>query len=379
MKITKELFERSFFMMGGGFDIEPMLRFSHVTDWFINVNLFIEQRDVISWYDRAFKFSDFEVLRKEVIDDFREDTHFELHPDYIRHLMHPDFMKPRHLESYLHTFSQAVSLKQYAILYTLRRKSVNRIIHFYFCTAEAIASYITLSQNGAYAPYALSTIVTGVLENPRGLLNELFSRDTVKKPRLWVRGFEPGYVPFRMPDYTLDEAGVFHKKALDFNAKWMCGWSYDMQQTTVRHCRGFVTDAGFEELRQMQLKDEYKSERHRLVFERLGENGEGFGEHDILVISRKTRLHEGCSAANILYWEDFTYNHRWWRLYDAGMQIDSLKERLAQRALPEGVTLHMVPFCLEDQGQLYFEAVQGLDYKTITYAPNLFDFIDLKE
>ena len=78
MKITTEIFEKSFFSIGGGLDIEPLLRFSHISDFFINVNLFLSKEYVIKWYDRAFQYcKDIEVLEKKVINELKKnDIHF---------------------------------------------------------------------------------------------------------------------------------------------------------------------------------------------------------------------------------------------------------------------------------------------------------------
>ena len=79
MKITKELFEKSFFSIGGGYDIEPLLRFSHICNLFINTNLDLEKNDVIQWYDGAFKkCNDIEVTEKIIIENFDERLFFEL-------------------------------------------------------------------------------------------------------------------------------------------------------------------------------------------------------------------------------------------------------------------------------------------------------------
>jgi hypothetical protein len=176
-----------------------LIRFSHICDFFINANLFIEKEEAIEWYDKAFKYcNDIVVIEKQVIDEFDEKDFFELSENYLSHLTNPDFISREDLINYQNTFQQALGLKQYAIIYKLYRKSVDRTLIFYYCTAEGLASYISLSQNGKYAPTVISTIETGALEHPDGILNNIFQYKNKKHPKLWIRGFEPRYSPFRI-------------------------------------------------------------------------------------------------------------------------------------------------------------------------------------
>ena len=381
MKITKEIFEKSFFSIGGGFDIEPLIRFSHLSDFFINVNLFLEKDDVIEWYDKAFKYcNDIEVLEKIVVNEFDEEEFFELKENYISHLTNPDFISREDLIGYQNTFSQAISLKQYAIIYKLYRKSVDRTITYYCCTAEGIASYLTLSQNGRYAPIVLSTIETGILEHPDSILNDFFLSEKKKSPNLWIRGFEPRYSPYKLHNNSLDSIGLYKNKVLDFNSKWTCGWSYyPRQQKIERYCKGYVSDDFLSVLNNLSLKEKFVSKKHQFLFEFLGENHARIIKKDYVIISKKTTLNLDDIHCNILYWEDFTYNHQWWSIISVKEQINKLSEVLNKSELTTESTLHLIPFCLEDEGVSYYESIKLLNYNTITYLPNRYDFIDLKK
>jgi hypothetical protein len=380
MKITKELFEKSFFTIGGGYDIEPLLRFTHLSTFFINVNLFLEKSEVIEWYDKAFKYcNEIEVLEKIIIDDFDEKLYFELAENYVQHLTHPDFISQEDLHGYQNIFNQAIHLEQFAVVYKLLRKSVNRVITFYFCTAEGLASYLILSQNGKFAPHVLCTIETGVLEHPDSVLNSLFTNQTKKKPTLWIRGFEPRYSPFKIQNNALDSIGIYKNKVLDFNSKWYCGWSYYPRQKKIdRYCKGFTHDDALAEINRANLKSHFTNNKHQFKFERLGKINTKIKNIDCIVVSKKTSLNLQLFNCNLLYWEDFTSNHFWWNIKCVKDQIYSLNEILNSMQLENNTTLHIIPFCLEDEGELYYNSLSILKYNTITYLPNIFDFFDLK-
>lgn len=380
MKITKEIFEKSFFSIGGGFDIQPLIRFSHISDFFINVNLFIEKGEAIKWYDKAFKYcDDIDVIDKQVIDRFDEEEFFELNENYIYHLTNPDFISFKDLNNYQNTFSQAIGLHQYAIIYKLYRKSVDRTLIYYFCTAEGLASYLSLSQNGKYAPVAISTIETGVLEHPNSIINSFFQTKDKKHPKLWIRGFEPRYSPSKIYNNSLDAIELFNNKVFDINSKWTCGWSYSPRQRKVeRYCKGFVSEEILFELNTLSLKEEFKSEKHQFLFESLDEKPDRVGKNDYIIISRRTRVILSETHCNIIYWEDFTSPHYWWHMTIAKEQINNLSNILNSLKVDDESVIHLIPFCLEDEGISYYKSIEKLKFKTITYLPNVYDFIDLK-
>lgn len=380
MKITTEIFEKSFFSIGGGLDIEPLLRFSHISDFFINVNLFLSKDYVIQWYDRAFQYcDDIEVLEKKVINEFDEEEFFELHEDYISHLTNPDFISREALVDYQNAFSPAIGLNQYAIIYKLYRKSVNRTITYYHCTAEGLASYLTLSQNGRYAPIALCTIETGVLEQADSVFNDFFLLEKKKGPNLWIRGFEPRYHPSRPHINSFDSIGLYKNKVLDFNSKWTSGWSYSPKQLTVeRHCKGYVSDEILSKLKSLTLKKEFQSDKDCFLFKPLNPKSDKIRDKDCLIISKKTKIDLENINCKILYWEHYTFNHYWRRIVNVNEQFEKISKRLRKMPLPSDAILHIIPFCLEDEGVSYYNSIARLNFKTVTYVPNLYDFIDLK-
>jgi hypothetical protein len=382
MKITKEIFSKSFFSIAGGYDIQPLLRFSHVTDFFINVTLELEQNAVVEWYDQAFKkCNDIDVEEKIVINNFDETNYFELNEEYFNHLTRPDFISKEDLIDYRNTFKQFEHVQQYAVVYRIRRKSLNRKLTFCFCTAEGLASYVILSQNGKFAPYILSTIQTGVLEQPNGIMNRFYENESRKRPLLWIRGFEPNQTRSFLSNFNgaLGCNGIYNKKALNFNSKWYCGWSYrPRQKSSDRYCKGFTYTELFEQLKNSTLKENYISNHHIIKLDELDVSSSSIRKIDYIVISRKTSLDLSNVHCNVVFWEDFTSNRSSWALNSAKIQLNALNRALSKLELNCDAILHIIPFCREDEGVLYFESLKMFRQKTITYSPDIFDFFDLK-
>jgi hypothetical protein len=387
MKITKEIFKESFFSIGAGLDIEPLLRFTNIIDSFIYVNLYIDLTSIEKWYDKVFSQGDFSIIDKTIIENFDEIDCFELNNNYISHLTNPDFISREDLIAYQNTFRSAMHDKQFAIIYKLHRIAVDRNITLYFFTGEGIASYVALSQNGLYAPKIFSTIETGVLEHPESIMNNFFSNPSRKLPLIWIRGFEPRYYPYKFHNNALDSLGVFNKKVLDFNSNWNCGWSYSPRQQSIkRYCKGFTSNEGFLYLKKLELKNDYINPKHSICFSKIEENSSNILSTNCIVISNKTKVDLNDFNGTILYWEDFIdvnnsfyYYHSWHKIINAKKQIEKLNKILIEKKVNFKTTIHIIPYCLEDQGKLYFESVSKINYKTITYASNWFDFIDLKK
>ena len=78
MKITSALFAKSYYSIGPGLDIQPLIRLTHITDTFIYANLFLEKEEVVGWYEKNFSFYGFEIINKKIINNFDEKNYFEI-------------------------------------------------------------------------------------------------------------------------------------------------------------------------------------------------------------------------------------------------------------------------------------------------------------
>ncbi len=376
MKITASDFSNSFFYIGAGYDLQPLLRFTHLCKNFIYTNLFIDQAKMENWYDLALRrHHDLEVINKKVLSDFDEEVNFELHENYLSHLMHPKFIESDALKGYQNNFSMALGRKQFALEYTVLRKSLNREIKLFILTAEGLASYLLLSQNGKYAPKLLCTIETGALEHPDGILNDLFRDQTRKKPLAWVRGFEPRYSPFRLRNNTLDPAGEFAIKIMDFNHEWSCGWSYHPRQKTMkRYCKAFTSKEKLEKISNTDWKEDNQTYKNRFIIGSIFTPEKQFKNQDLIIVP-KTFKDKFPTRTSVLTWENI---EDFWSLSPVNCQMDKLFKNLENLNISSDVTLHIVPNCREDEGKIYHRRLVESKYKSITYLTSPFDFIDLK-
>lgn len=81
--ITKELFSNSYYALGAGLTISPLLKMSHLTTDFIFCNLYLTKHQVKTWYDKNIaRSSDLELLDYREVQNFDELKHFELPANY---------------------------------------------------------------------------------------------------------------------------------------------------------------------------------------------------------------------------------------------------------------------------------------------------------
>ncbi len=60
-------------------------------------------------------------------------------------------------------------------------------------------------------------------------------------------------------------------------------------------------------------------------------------------------------------------------------RLDLLYQELKKRELDADATVHIIPYCLEDEGEQYVKTIATWSIKTISYVNGLLDFIDLKK
>ena len=380
--ITKINFQNCYYSIGGGYDVQPFLRLTHLVQEFISVNLYLKADDVVRWYDQEFQKFDFEVLEKKIYHDFDETKHFEVdHTNLRRNLYYSNFLTRDEFAEYNGEFSPALDLTQYAIEYRVRRSSLGREFRFVFCTAEGLASYLALSDNGRIAPRILSTIQTGPLELALGILNRFFSREDVVKPDMWIRGHEPTlHRPFFINgDPVLQNAGVFSVPAMSFIGTWRTGFSYQSQHTDVRLCRGYMTPFKQQQIDETMVLEGFLSEnqRHSFTHQKFDFAIPKSKKSQFIVCSRSIAEKNKKPKCRIIYWEDFAFHIREKEMMPADQQIRNLKTWLETNEVPIDATLFIIPYCLEDQGQLYAQTIQELDQKTHTYLSNAHDFIGI--
>jgi hypothetical protein len=384
MYLDKNTFERSFFYIGPGYDIQPLLRFTHLCDTFIYPNVYLNRRPVEEWYDSAFEHAkDIEVLDKRVTRGFDAEIAMECGTD--RHASIRDVFKMGHYE-YMDFFLKlrnARDLERYSITWRLRRRSTGRVLTLHFFTCEGLEAYAILSQIGRYAPRILCTIETRMFESPRGVIDRFFVDQQRARPILWVRGFAPDlHFPSRhsLNDRrrdAFDSVGVFSVRAMSFNHQWLVGRSFERQRTSERHCFGFMTKEFTRELHEKSWNPEFEDERHKFVTESIANGIARMGNKDVAFLSRRLINRFSLDRNHVHSWESILgeCGHK----QTAAVQIETLRGFVDRLDPPSDAQIHLVQNCLEDENASYLAALRALRHRTVTYCRDLADLLELKK
>ncbi len=250
--------DRTLFYAASGKDIEPLLRFSNICDTFIFSNLYMSFEEVHGFLHRALEEHPLLEIEDEHVDhNFDESTHFELSPDYCRHLASVDGLPTPFLEDYKRTFTQAQAEPQWMITLRLRRRDLGRRIMLHYFTSESLATYILLSHNGRHVPKMLVTVETKVLEMDNDLVPALF-RHLGSRPPLWLKGFQAQRD--WDPSLGMDGDGVlriteaYPHIGMDCigswlaEGEWMGAWGNDTMAVSGRICRVVATDEAVQQV-----------------------------------------------------------------------------------------------------------------------------------
>ena len=396
MKITTSDFANSCYYIGAGKDIEPLLRFSHLCDTFLCVNLYMECADIQAYLRRCLDGHPLlELLDEEIDRSFEERTHLELHRDYRRHLAGASFLKEGEREEYQRAFVPAHEQPQWMITLQLRRRDTGRRLKLFYFTAEGLAAYILLSHNGLHVPRLLVTVETKKLEVDNNLMLDLFMH-VGSRPPLWVKGFQGHRMGLGAP-YEQDSTGlrvlqpdaVYRTVAMDLAFHWEAEGEFvirgncDMDSKTERLCKVFATDEGTAAVLARPFPE---FGRHRIVhgdvFDVAAREGK---EGDWLVVTSRMLPHKSAarSKLRLVTWESLMEG-RPGRLASKTCMDESLQslrmaiEQAAQAgALPDRV--FFIPLGLEDQGQILAEFLQDIKLARLcAVVRRAFDLSDLR-
>ena len=379
-KINLSLFQKSVFNIGAGKDLNPLIRFAHYTDTFIYTNLFIGFGEINSWYENQFKYHpDFELLCMEVVAERAYQEVFEQGANeglYVRPVY--PFDNNFFMRNYSHVFQNAKHDANWLIYFELKFKPLNKILRLYYYNGEGLATYLRLSNSGQYSCRVLVTIQTGVLEYPGRDVDQFYSR--FKAPLIWVRGYEPFW---DLHGKQLFETGYFGKVGTSFNHHWSVG-EYNEGSYTTRFCKGFITQETWEALTQRPNLVQW-SPWHSLVRSKL-ESSSLLKDGDMVVLPKNlSRLQESIPAkVNLIYWESLVESKE--RngsdvacSSGAKEQISALKEKLEGIKLHTDQRIHIIPFCLESEMDVFQREVLNLPFKTTTYGLHPLDFTTWQE
>jgi hypothetical protein len=388
MLITKENFQNSFYYIGVGLDIEPLFRFSHLCDHFLFANLYLPKQTVKDYYDKELKEREFfngflnkqqviEVVDVQEIDDFDETTHFGLNHCFTSLLENPAFISRHELQGYREAFSEAIHEEQWALVYKIKHIASDREITLVYFTGEGLASYMALSNGGEIAPKVFCTIETKVLEHPNSLMHRFF-KTSASRPAIWVRGLEPSqYAGWGYDSKVLDLTGEYNKVALDFNHSWQTGRSYPGQIYSERYCKGFTTQEKLDEIINQPFPF---TENHEFIQGSVIDHESDFQAEDLIVTSERISDKFAKTNGTFCTWddifEDYFFTMGGYSGVPASIQVKALGSYIKGKQFR---AIHIVPFCLENEGKSYLNSITALDHSNIkTYLLRPFDFADLR-
>lgn len=380
MNIDSNLFSESFFYIGPGFDIQPLVRFSNLCQTFLYTSLYLGRTEVESWYDETLGgHDDIDVISKDVFLGYDARSVLERQVGKYTDVMSAFKMGPMEFMNYFMTFKDAKRLDSFLIVWKLRRKSLGRSLTLCFFTWEGLEAYANLSQNGSYAPRVLCTIETGVLESPLGVMNRFFLDEHRARPLIWVRGFEPTFDLFFRPERrdSLDPVGVFSVSAMAFNHQWSCGYSYPGQKTEKRHCAGFMTGEMAKLLSEADWNPKFPTKNHPISFDEIQNVIPSMGNRDIVIMSGRLIDRHKCEGVRFYAWENILGEYAGY--VSVKSQLSMLKNFLMLQDLEQDLVLHIVPWHLEDEDELYFEVISNIGFKIMTYFSNKADMIGFKD
>lgn len=383
--ITKELFENSYYAIGAGLTLSPLMKMSHLTTDFIFCNLYLTKHQVKTWYDKKIAHSsDLELLDYREVQNFDELKHFELPSNYTQYLHKPPYVSTEEFNGYMSTFQAAKDAPQFCLIYSVFRHSVQKELTLYFIVTEGFATLNLMSENGvARMPKVVECIQCGnaIDDGENGLLARFFSQPNVKTPMLWIRGHQPYYSKYTtVRSNALVEAGPMPIVGLDFGTSWIAGnFNPGFKHDKRRYVKGFISETRCEELMDPCIAQKISTQKDQIVFESLVANIPAIPAEDILVINEHLASTWQISGENVVIWESLGYSHVHFEVfYSAAEMVDRLAAYLNKNGYSKSSKLHLVPYTTEDQGAAFIQSLSRLENATVTYLYRPFDLVDLK-
>ncbi len=383
--ITKELFANSYFSIGAGLTLSPLLKMSHLTTDFIFCNLYLTKNEVKTWYDSTINHSmDLELIDYKEVQDFDELKHFELPTNYTQYLYKPTYVTMEEFNGYMRTFEAAKHEQQFCLIYKVFRHSVQKELTLYFIVTEGFATLNLMSENGkARMPKVVECIQCGnaIDDGENGLLARFFSQPTVQKPLVWIRGHQPNYSHWgSAKSKSLIEAGPMPVVGLDFVTAWLAGnfnpgYAHDKR----RYVKGYITEELREQLVEPSIAEKLSTSKDQIVFESILDKISTIPQEEVIVINEHLANKYQISGDNIVIWESIGLSHHLFQVFaSASEQVSKLSSYLQKMGYGQSCKLHLVPYTTEDQGRAFVESLSRLENLTVTYLFRPFDLVDLR-
>ncbi len=383
--ITKELFANSYFAIGAGLTLSPLLKMSHVTTDYIFCNLYLTKHQVKTWYDKNIAQSmDLELINYREVQQFNELEHFELPENYTQYLLKPHYVSREEFNGYMSTFQAAKKEPQFCLIYKVFRHSVQKELTLYFIVTEGFATLNLMSENGlARMPKVVECIQCGnaIDDAENGLLARFFSQPNLTPPLLWIRGYQPYYSKWStIRSNSLVEAGPMPIVGLDFGTSWISGnFNPGYKHDKRRYVKGFISENRHEELMNPCIAQKISTKKEQIVFESLVANLANIPDEDVLVVNQHLATTCQIFGENVVIWESLGFSHHGFEVFSTAAEIvDSLRAYLNKKGYSKSIKIHLIPYTTEDQGAAFIQSLSKLEQATVTYLYRPFDLVDLR-
>ena len=381
--ITKELFANSYYSIGAGLTLSPMLKMSHLTSDFIFCNLYLTKNEVKRWYDRNIEYSnDLSLVEFKEVDDFDELHHFELPYNYTQYLYKPGYISIAEFNGYMSSFQDAKHKSQFCLIYKVFRHSIQKELTLYYITTEGFATLNLMSENGkARIPKIVDCIQCGNIidDGENGLLARFFSQSKVKFPLLWIRGHQPNYSKWENTrSKSLVKAGPMPVVGLDFGTSWTAGnFNPGFRHEPKRYVKGFITEEFCKKLTKPELAKKISTSKDQISFDSILSHIPFIPKDEVIVINRYLAKKHHIEGNNVVIWESIKFSHYNNMVFSPASEIvQLLSDYLEKKEFSAKV--HLIPYTTEDQGAAFIQCLSMLKNPTISYLYRPFDIVDLK-
>ncbi len=378
MILTKEQFRESLYYPAAGCDLNPMLRFSDLTDTFVYTNLGLTEEEVmryIKWELYRYKG------QLEMTGEARSISRDEIEFDNNTNDIFCAFNHKWEEDDFNHEFEKMMDEPFWG-----KEIKFNRIIggktrelRLIYLKEEGMTGYIGLSHRGKYVPRYLCTIQSGVLETPEGPMERIMECYD-NYPDIWVRGFQYKKYYFKNSlslsvfySRALQSKGIYNQKVQTYG-KWYTNPTWQSKNTISykRHVAAFCREENMPKKKEEIL---IKAGDRTLSIKRKKIEREDFGKYDTVFTSNNLLKKTGRKFNNIILW-DALYSDNNYVYPDISRMLDFADSKIEERK-SENILMTLAGY--EDSGEAitdwfkYKAKVKNAEIRTV----NLYDLFSL--
>ena len=377
MILKKEDFAKSLMYLAPDVDIQPLMRFSNLTDTFVYANLFLDENEAIYGLEEKVKKLEGKLKITGLGKKF-SDKDLDIDKDGFRQeAVNPAWMTAEEKDNYKRAFFPAKTCKEWGREIFLERTigETKRKLRLLYFTGEALASYLAISHLGKYPPKYVCTVQSISLEVPGGIFEKMIQHHK-NKPLIWTRGFEPNvyYLGNKFPRTdrkALEETGMYSFRA-QTHARWI---GHDGR---LRHVASFSREK--EPVKNTAKSREFTGNNRKVKLARGLISEADFSAFDLVFISKNAAksIVQFKKTKNIVFWDDVAWCAKGYQT----LTLKQILELVSKKALEKKATrVLMTPAGYEDEGVYFKEwvadkAVAGPEYLEVRFVDPL-DYVDI--